>query len=267
MEKILTHDFFISANESNPEGELAVNILISNIIEIATAHANSLGIGNPAMAHLNAGWVLSRLTLEMKEYPKVNTSYRLSTWVEGWNRHFSVRDFEVQDQDGRTVGYARSIWMVLDMTSHDNFGLSHLTIPDDIVSDKECPIGKQARHRDIVSADTPDDAVSPAELRATAPDTLYTFRYNDIDFYRHVNTVRYVTLLLNSYSLEDFDRNRLSRLELSFLHEGAFGETVAIRRHDHEDEATESRKSSFSLFSTARNIPILFARVILTPRQ
>lgn len=267
MEKILTHEFFISANESNPEGELAVNILISNIIEIATAHANALGIGNPAMAHLNAGWVLSRLTLEMEEYPKVNTSYRLSTWVEDWNRHFSVRDFEVQDQDGRTVGYARSIWMVLDMSSHDNFGLSHLSMPMDIISDKECPIGKQARHRDIVSAVTPDEAVTPTELRANVPDTLYTFRYNDIDFYRHVNTVRYVTLLLNSYTLEDFDRNRLARLELSFLHEGAFGETVAIRRHDHRDETGESRKSSFSLFAIARNIPILFARIILTPRQ
>ena len=32
--------FFNSANESNPEGELAVNILVGNIIEIATAHAN-----------------------------------------------------------------------------------------------------------------------------------------------------------------------------------------------------------------------------------
>ena len=35
--------FFNSANESNPEGELAVNILVGNIIEIATAHANMLG--------------------------------------------------------------------------------------------------------------------------------------------------------------------------------------------------------------------------------
>mgnify|MGYP002508154710 CR=1 FL=1 len=70
-----------SANESNPEGELAVNILVGNIIEIATAHANMLGIGNPAMAHLGAGWVLSRLTIEMTRYPKCNTSYVLKTWV------------------------------------------------------------------------------------------------------------------------------------------------------------------------------------------
>ena len=59
-----------------------------------------LGIGNPAMAHLGAGWVLSRLTIEMTRYPKCNTSYVLKTWVENWNRHFSTRDFSVEDEAG-----------------------------------------------------------------------------------------------------------------------------------------------------------------------
>ena len=64
---------FISANEANPEGELAVNVLVTDLIMVATQAAMELGIGNPTMAHLNAGWVLSRLTIEMKSYPKVNT--------------------------------------------------------------------------------------------------------------------------------------------------------------------------------------------------
>ncbi|MDE6835460.1 MAG: hypothetical protein K2J03_00705, partial [Muribaculaceae bacterium] len=91
---------------------------------------------------------------------------------------------------------------------------------------------------------------------------LYTFRYNDIDFYRHVNTVRYVSLLLNSYSLEEFDKSFIRRLELSFLHEGNFGETVEIRRFNHD-----SSLSSFSLFSTKKNLPILFARIGLEERS
>ena len=99
-----SQSFFISANESNPEGELAVNILVSNIIEIATAHANSLGIGNPSMEHLGAGWVLSRLTIDMTSYPKCNTQYTLTTWVEAFNRHFSTRCFSVKDESGKILG-------------------------------------------------------------------------------------------------------------------------------------------------------------------
>ncbi|MDE5869743.1 MAG: hypothetical protein K2H18_05880, partial [Muribaculaceae bacterium] len=79
MESEFSKDFFVSANEANPEGELAVNILVSDLIVVATRAAMELGIGNPTMAHLNAGWVLSRLTIEMKSYPLVNSSYKITT--------------------------------------------------------------------------------------------------------------------------------------------------------------------------------------------
>lgn len=257
-----TKTFFNSANESNPEGELAVNILVANIIEIATAHANSLGIGNPAMAHLGAGWVLSRLTVEMNKYPACNTSYVIRTWVESWNRHFSVRDFSVETEDGKILGYARSVWMVLDMKTHDNYGLSHLTLPDGSYSDRECPIAPQSKHAEIMPYGTPEDTIPAKALRATVPDSVYTFKYNDIDFYRHVNTVRYITILLNRYSLDDFDANFVRRLEVSFLHEGNFGDTVDIRCHRSSD-----LDSSYSLISHKTGMPVIFARISLSPRD
>ncbi|MDE6718101.1 MAG: hypothetical protein K2J70_07905 [Muribaculaceae bacterium] len=261
-EKEYTREFLVSANEANPEGELAVNVLVSDIIMISTRHALELGIGNPVMEHLNAGWVLSRLTIEMKSYPKVNTSYRIVTWVESWNRHFSVRDYEVLDSEGTTIGYGRSVWMVLNTVTHENFGLSHLNLPEEIVSDRPCPINRQQKHAEILRHDS--TAQNPSALKANVAERSYTFKYNDIDFYRHVNTVRYVTLLLNSFSLEDFDSNYLSRLELSFLHEGNFGETVEIRRYEHPEGL--ARLSSFSLFSEKKDTAILFARLALTPR-
>lgn len=258
-----SHKFFNSANESNPEGELAVNIIISNFIEVATAHANALGIGNPTMAHLDAGWVLSRLTIEMNRYPKTNESYVIRTWVEGWNRHFSTRDFCVEDENGNVLGYGRSVWMVLNMKTHENYGLAHLTLPEGAVSDYPCPIEPQGRHTEILPYDTPEDEIPPKALRATAPASEYTFKYNDIDFYRHVNTVRYVTILLNQYSLNDFDKFFLHRIELSFLHEGSFGDTVAILRHD---DSSDTRCADFSLFSKEKQLPLIFARMELSPR-
>lgn len=259
-EKEYSEEFFISANEGNPEGELALNILVDQIIEIATAHANYLGIGNPSMKHLNAGWILSRLTVEMNRYPKVNSSYRLTTWVEGWNRHFSTRDFCITSADGKeTYGYARSIWMVLDTVTHENFGTTHLAFDEAVVSDCPCPIERQARHREIVSAGTDE---SGHMLEATAPVEHYTFKYNDIDFYRHVNTVKYVSLILNQYSLETFDAMLPDRLELSFITEGKYGQTVDILRHSHDDTLT-----AFSLKGQDEGRQILFARLRLKPRE
>lgn len=256
VEKEYSRGFFNSANESNPEQELAISVLVSNMIEIATGHANALGIGNPAMADLGAGWVLSRIAIEMKGYPKCNTEYRITTWVESWNRHFSVRNFCVADLDGNVYGYARSIWMVLDTETHENFGLSHLTLPDEMISGKECPIPPQSKHRSIVKS---GENIGRNALVATAQPAYYTFRYCDIDFYRHVNTVRYVALLLNQFSLEEFDSNFISRFELSFLHEGCYGMDVEILRHDADT-------TSIQISSLSDSQPLIFASISMHSR-
>ncbi len=257
VEKEYSRVFFNSANESNPEQELAITVLVSNLIEIATAHANALGIGNPSMADLGAGWVLSRIAIEMDSYPPCNTEYRITTWVENWNRHFSVRNFAVEDMSGKIYGYARSIWMVLDTMTHENFGLSHLKLDPGMISGKECPIAPQGKHRTIVK---PGEEAGRNGLIATVPPAYYTFKYCDLDFYRHVNTVRYVALLLNQFSLDEFDSNYISRLELSFLHEGCYGMDVEILRNDSESTLIQiSSKSDLQ--------PIIFASISMQPRR
>lgn len=247
--------YFLSAGETNPEQELSLPLLTAKIIDIATAHANSLGIGNPAMADIHAGWVLSRLTIEMTAYPRVNDTYTLTTWIESWNRRFSERAFMITCGD-RIMGYARSIWMVMDIESRHNVGLTHLNLSPDMISTRPCPIARQMRHCPIIPISTSQTPVTtcPANtpslptttpalptntpslpagaIEATAPATPYTFKYCDLDSYRHVNTVRYVTMLLNQFTLADFDATFVDRLELSFLHETRYGMSVRLLRAD-----------------------------------
>lgn len=261
MQKEFSRSFFISANEGNPESELSLSVLVSEMIEISTAHANMLGVGNPDMASLGAGWVLSRLTLEMNCFPKVDSEYVITTWVEGWNRHYSIRDYCISSPDGFIYGYSRSIWFVLNKETHQNFGLSHLSPPSDMISDRECPIPLQKKHFAILPYGTVLTESRSKELIASTPPDYYTFKYNDIDFYRHVNTVKYIGVLLNQYSLEDFDNNFVRRLELSFLHEGKYGETVVINRHNAEDGT-----SSFTFTPDGSENAIIFARITLRHR-
>lgn len=253
MEQIYSQDFFLSAGEADAEKEMALPILVSKIIDIATAHANSLGIGNPDMQDKEEGWVLSRLTIDMKRYPVVNDTYRLSTWVESWNRHFSTRCFRISTPEGEILGYARSVWMVLNTRTRANAGLSHLHLPEGTICAEPCPIEKQARHTKI----------GEGGIEASVPAVGYRFKYCDLDSYRHVNTVRYVQLLLNQMPLSRYDECRLSRLELSFLHEAHYGMEVRLERRDDPENPL---LSSFYL-EADDTTPILFARVLFTPRE
>lgn len=257
---VMTQEFFLSAGEVNAEGEMALTLLTAKLIDIATAHANVLGIGNVKLAEIHGGWVLSRLTIELMRTPAVNCRYAIATWVESWNRHFSERSFRIFDpESGEVYGYARSIWLVLDMRNRDNAGLSWLTLPEGMVSGDVCPIERQEKHAVIVA---PDAEPGPKQIRATAPVRRHTFRYCDVDYYRHVNTVRYVALLLNQFSLEEHDAMRVRRVELSFLHEALCDEEVEILRGDAPGGSGEYCSSSFYLRRASDTSPILYARVV-----
>lgn len=257
MNPVLEHSFFLSAGDANAEGTLSVTVLATKIIEIATEHANLLGIGNPSMQDINVGWVLSRLTIEMKQYPLVNSNYILKTWIEDFNRHFSARCFSIEDDNKNILGYARSIWMLMDATSHTNYGLSHLHLNDDVISGESAPIDRQEKHIPIMPEGT-TSSLNKKYLVATAKPYFYRFKYCDLDFYRHVNTVRYIAMLMNQFSLEEHDNYMIERLELSFLHEASFGmETTLLR----SDDDLSSLHSSFQLSETSSGKPLLFARV------
>ncbi|MDE5555807.1 MAG: hypothetical protein K2J10_11590, partial [Muribaculaceae bacterium] len=79
----------------------------------------------------------------------------------------------------------------------------------------------------------PACAVQAAKRTPPIPDGAesdnYTFRYCDVDFNRHVNTVRYVELILNHWGLDWYDTHKIARFDIAFHHECHFGDTVAVK--------------------------------------
>lgn len=255
MESFIEKTYFLSASDSNAEGVVSLTYLTSNIIDIATDHANSLGIGNPTMEEMKGGWVLSRITIDMKSFPKVNSHYILKTWIEDFNRHFSTRCFSVRSPEGEIYGYCRTIWLVIDTETHKNLGLSHFNLSKDLILGESAPIERQGKHYPIY-----EESKNPQTMKglpATGTPYHYKFRYCDLDFYRHVNTVRYVALLLNQFTLEEHDKTPVHRIELSFLHEACYGMDTVLLRSDSKEIPL---LSSFQL-SDSQGEALLFAKI------
>lgn len=252
-EKILSRQFMVKPSESNAQQELPLTMLMAQIIELATDHANLLGIGFLNMEPKGLGWVLSRVSIEMNRWPKTGEKYILSTWIESWNSHFSDRCFSIQSENGEMLGYARTVWVIIDLKGHKSVGTAGLQMPAELIDGTPCPIPRMQRHKVFENANV----------------TNYTFKYTDIDFYRHVNTVRYIALLLNLYSLEDFDTSVLSRLDIGFAREAKFGEVAQIRWVEEKTDNPslfkmegESTKRSFEILVESNTI--LTASIVMT---
>lgn len=241
--KIFSRSFCLLAGECNGEQELPLWLLASRIIETATLHANTLGIGYKRLVRDNQAWVLSRMAIEMARYPKVGENYTLTTWIESFNRHFSERNFELLDENGETIGYARTLWSVIDTKSRTMCDISSLCGTDDFSVDRECPIERQQRIKEV-------------EYRRTGK---YTFRYSDIDFNRHVNTLRYICVIMNMLPLGFYDENFVSRFEITFMKETYIDTEVNVGI---DDSDIMDCKAEIANGET----PLCRSRLVFTPR-
>lgn len=236
--------FYLSAGECNPQAEMPLTLLMNRIIEVATNHANTWGVGYARLIEDNQGWVLSRVTIEMKRYPRVDEWYSLTTWIEDYNRHFSQRNMEIADNDGNVIGYARTIWVVINLKTRESVDISKLSYISENVSERPCPIEPQSRLR-------------PFEPTRTEN---HRFRYSDIDFNGHVNTVRYIEHLVNQFPMQHHADNMVKRLELAFVKEAYYDSNAEIAIDDNDP-------MNVRLDINADGITRVRSRFIFSPRN
>lgn len=184
-----------------------------SILNTAGIDAHGKGFGVDALNADNHSWVLSRMAVELDWQPTQYTDYTVATWISDYGRVLSTRNFTLTDAAGREFGRAVTQWAMIDLQSRSAIDLSW-------VGDA---------HADAI-VDVPPPAEKPRKIRSVTPSERYEHRvvYSDIDFNRHVNTVRYLELILNHWPLEHHDRHIVRRLDLMFHHECRFGETVRL---------------------------------------
>ena len=231
--KEYSHRYFLAPGECTPEGEMPITLLLTRIIEVATEHADMWNIGYSTLSADN-----------QTQYPRVNRKYTFHTWVESTNRHFSFRNFEICDQDGTTLGYARTIWAVIDSIAREIVDISKFTFLKDVVSEHQCPIA------------TPSRLLPVTDEHAQT----HCFKYCDLDINHHVNSVRYVELLMNQLPLERYEACFVKRFEIAYIRECLYNVPVTLN----VDSSTDDVRLEIADSAGASHCR---ARILLEPRN
>lgn len=211
--RIFSKQIFVKASHCGPQQDLPLQSLIAEIIDIATEHANQLGIGYAYMIQRDAAWVLGRISLRMKRFPECNKTFSLRTWIVNINPYFSERVISVVGEDGTEIGFAITQWMAIDFTKRRAARLDRL-FPDGL------PV-----------SDIPTE-MEPLERlpKITAPEEFreHRFQYSDMDCNRHVTTTRYVEQIVNLRDMDFYDTHRITRFDITFHAETHAGDLVMI---------------------------------------
>lgn len=194
--------------------ELFIGHLGNHMLNAADFHSSDRGFGMRYLNTVNKTWVLSRLVIEMTEMPQQYSEFFVESWVETAMRFFTNRNFRVESCDGKSIGYGRSVWALIDLTSRQPTNLDEINdgeLEKWIETEKECPIDKPGR----VKMDK--NAPLCGELIA---------RYSDIDVNGHVNSVKYIEHVLDVFPLDMFKEKRVTRFEIAYVAESHCGDTL-----------------------------------------
>jgi len=206
-------EYSISFHEVDTKNEVFLPVLWSFMQETAWHHADHLRLGYSDLWGQQCFWVLSRLSVQMDEYPRWGDRIRVKTWLTGIGRLFAFRQFSIADLTGKILGTARSAWLVLDLKSRK---------PQRIE-----PLFKHLQHLlDHLPAEEPERL--PAPVRPEWKKS-YEVRYSDIDIHHHVNNIKYLEWILNGVPFEMNRTHQIYTFEINFLAESSNEDVISIQ--------------------------------------
>lgn len=142
-------------------------------------------------------------------------------------RLFTHRNFAIRRADGTPLGYARSVWAMIDtdtrrpcnlMTLYDGDILRYVVAPEENI----CPI---EGHSNVRLADP---------VLARTIDT----HYSDVDINGHVNSVKYIEHILNLFPRETLTKG-IQRFEIAYKTETLWGDRLQLYIQQAGDNETD----------------------------
>ena len=210
--KIGTYHFVAEPFHVDFTGRLTLGILGNHLLNCAGFHATERGFGMATLNEENYTWVLSRLAIEMEEMPYQYEPFAVQTWVENVYRLFTDRNFAIVDKNGHRVGYARSVWAMINMTTRKPADLlaMHEGKIIDYVCQEPCPIDKPSR----------------IKVQSKEPVATLKAHYSDIDVNGHVNSIRYIEHILDLFPLDFYKEKRIHRFEVAYVAESFYNDEL-----------------------------------------
>lgn len=223
MEKIDAHPIYIEPFHVDFTGRIFMGMLGNHLLNAAGNHSQRRGWGIGALNETRHTWVLSRLSIEMMDMPRQYEHCTITTWVESVMKLFTNRNFAILREDGTAMGYARSVWAMIDMETrrpcdllslYDGDILNYVVAPEENI----CPIEGHGRFR-----------FRNAEFVRTIP----TY-YSDVDINGHINSIKYIEHILDLFPRETFEHG-IRRFEIAYKAESYMGDTLSFFQQQNED--------------------------------
>jgi len=217
--KVWKNEYKVHSYEADFKGDATLPNICQFMQESAWNHAEHLQVGFSHLIKKNLIWILSRQAVKILTYPRWGDTIKIHTWPSGKDRVFCYRDFKIFDDKDNVIGLASTTWFVIDLVKRrPQRADSYITLNVDDDVERALP-------------------VFPPKLESLEPANKsgsFQVTYSDLDVNEHVNNVKYIEYILDSLSFDFVKSNQLKELEINYLSEAHYNDTITVKQANME---------------------------------
>ncbi|CAK9868490.1 unnamed protein product, partial [Sphagnum jensenii] len=218
--------FVIRSYEVGADKTASIETLMNHFQETALNHVWMAGLAGDgfgathSMICHNLIWVVSRMQVQVEQYPAWGDVVEMDTWVAGSGKNGMRRDWLVRDyKTGQILARATSTWVMMNKKTR-----RFSKMPDEVRGEISPHFLERSAidNKDLVTQKIKKLGDDSAQLVCSG----LTPRRNDLDMNQHVNNVKYIGWMMESTPNAIQESHELETLVLEYRRECGQSEVV-----------------------------------------
>ncbi len=202
----------VRGNEVGPNLKITLPAIAGYFQEAAWIHSMQFKLSVYDLMKEGKTWVLTRLIIEIDEYPRHNENLTVVTWPSGYDRHNIFRDYHLLDKNGTVIGKCKSVWVILDLK------LKQVIPAPPFITDLQ--LQHQIPFVPFVTDKIPTKDNYLIQRKFVAG-------WHDIDINRHVNHISYIRWVIESTPMDVLTKKEIASIDIAFRAESEYGDEIA----------------------------------------
>ena len=201
----------VTYSDVGPDYKVDIAQLINYFQDCSCFHSDSLGVGVKNMDGRGKVWIMNSWQIVVERYPKYGELITVGTWPYDFKGPMGLRNFVVDDANGKRIARANSVWAIMDMETGRPARVDEELLETYALEPKE-----------------PMD-YAPRKIKFSGEfESCESFKVmrDCLDTNNHVNNGRFVAMALE-YLPEEF---RIKQMRVEYKHSAFHRDELVVKR-------------------------------------
>lgn len=215
-------DFAVRAYEVDVYNRSSMVTIANYLQEAAGQHADHLDIGVRDLLKHDWTWVLTRMKIDMQQYPAQQEVVKVLTYPVGFDKYFVYRNFILYNAQGEEIGRAQSTWAVMDIKARKMIGVPEMILRITLPEDE--PFVDRLKGR-VTKVSNPSYEES------------FKVRWFDLDTNNHTNNAYYLQWVIESLPADVLQEKQLASIDIMYRMETVWKDEIIGRTESIENQS------------------------------